>query len=893
MKARNGFVLLAACVACLGGAGVVDRVAAQDYGTRLGTQRGGRVSFAPYGPGVLFGALDPAVKKWYVPQELYNEYKWRQWEYSNYARNRYQRYVDTSLEGDYFYDLFGNFVTRGWLIFDNTQTQPRQFGSSLTKTEKFDKWFSGVAIASDQKGQYHYALTISNALRTTLTPMTFTKPRWDGTQFDFAMDKYQGTLIYSRISSPGGTTTRDQELLRTNLTTLLGGRATAQVGDFTTVGLHFVNTHQSNTLVSGFKGNPVAGALTIDQNSTVSIIEILLRDDSPEDGEGGAAFFPDALDIFITYTNGETDKGRDIRFEPLIQGGFVQEGFLSADGTEEIRILFDFDSPAFVNRSSGAKEEIEKVEFAMTIGNDYQVWMSSDRQTNDSGRSVPLLIARAEGNVQDNTNLRVLRFEYGLPTANQIVGGTVEMNNVLGFNFYGEYDLSLTYRQYPNITRKSHSTSSGVSGRRTAPAWMMNLSKVAGPWFFFGEAYSMDPLYTTRTFVTHSDGSIDYEDERQHVLELVEDNDDQDRAPDTIRADWRPGDRTVFPGWDENNDFVPDFNQNDNTFRTNDTPDYEEAFLRHNVDRPEQLFGVDMNNNQWVDRFENDEEPDYPYAKDHRGFNAYVGYHLTPQTRVTVGYLREDLISSNQKNHTAYALFTADQDTPTLGRFRMMEMVKRAQDDIPNDLLQWFPDVTVKDGQQRKVEDPLIARDTWINSLWLGHDYSPGMLEIANHLKYDIYHQRKDRETREVLGLARATDFFFGLINKASYRYPIGNLTLEPRWKSEWRWQSRGLLSTEKERVLTEIFGFLLSFPVLNSTTVQAGIEYTVANDFREDANDFNGQAVAVQFANVSAYLGYELTTQIGMKIDRRDFNERDSDTTTEGFITMYAGLGN
>ena len=260
------------------------------------------------------------------------------------------------------------------------------------------------------------------------------------------------------------------------------------------------------------------------------------------------------------------------------RGGLVQEGFLSADGTEEIRIRFDFDSPAFVTRSSGAKEEIKKVEFNMTIGNDYQVWMTSDRQTNDSGQPVLLLVAQAAGNVKDNTNLRVLEFEYGLPTANQIIGGTVEMNNVLGFNFYGEYDLSLAFRQYPNVTRKSHSTSSGVSGGRTAPAWMMNLSKVAHPWFFFGEAYSMDPHYRTRTFVTLSDGTIDYEDERQHVVELVDDNDDQDRFPDAIRADWRRGDRTVFPGWDENNDFVPDFNQNDNYFRTNDIPDYEEAF---------------------------------------------------------------------------------------------------------------------------------------------------------------------------------------------------------------------------------------------------------------------------------------------------------------------------
>ena len=79
---------------------------AQNYGTRLGVQRGGEVSFEPRGPGVLFGALDPAIQKWYVPQELYYEFRWRQWEYSNYARDQYQRYINTNLEGDYFYDFF-------------------------------------------------------------------------------------------------------------------------------------------------------------------------------------------------------------------------------------------------------------------------------------------------------------------------------------------------------------------------------------------------------------------------------------------------------------------------------------------------------------------------------------------------------------------------------------------------------------------------------------------------------------------------------------------------------------------------------------------------------------------------------------------------------------------
>ena len=60
--------------------GIADQARAQTYGSRLGVQRGGRTTFEPQGAGVLFDALDPAVRRWYIPQELYNEYRWQQWE---------------------------------------------------------------------------------------------------------------------------------------------------------------------------------------------------------------------------------------------------------------------------------------------------------------------------------------------------------------------------------------------------------------------------------------------------------------------------------------------------------------------------------------------------------------------------------------------------------------------------------------------------------------------------------------------------------------------------------------------------------------------------------------------------------------------------------------------
>ena len=889
--------------------GIADQARAQTYGNRLGVQRGGRTTFEPQGAGVLFDALDPAVRRWYIPQELYNEYRWQQWEYSNYARQHYQRYVDTALEGDYFYDFFGNFVGRGWLIYNNDQRQPLQKGNQLFKDDRFRSWFSNVVIASDAKGQYHYALTIANGLRTTLTPMTFSKPDFDGVQFDIATDKYMLTALYSRLSESGGASTFAEGINRTNNTSLLGGRTTVQIGDFTTLGFTFINAHQSNSLTEGFGGNPLTGELTVDQKAeAIAWIEVLLSDDSPADNEGGAAFFPAGSDIVITYLDGTQVRGKEIGFEPIIEGGFPQEGFISADGNEQIRLRYDFNRSDYLLTAPQDKTQIRKVQFDLVLGNDYKVQVTSNRQTGRNEDPVFLLMARAEGNVKDNTNLGVVSFEYGLPTATSIFGFTAEFNDIKGFNFYGEFDNSRVYRKYPYPSNDQgntdHNTSSGTSNKPSANAWMANLSKVAYPFFLFSEVFYMDPDYATTVYVSEQDGFIDYSSGyfengapgniERFLVDFVEDNDDQDRIPDWGRNDALVTDPAVFPGWDENNDFIPDYNQNDNGRVINLIPDYEEPFLRQHVERPEFLYGIDANNNTWIDRFENDNRPDFPYQRDHRGFNVYVGAHLAPQLRLTVGHLRDELITSDQRNYTYYAMLTLDIDHARWGRLRVMEMTKSIKDDIADDLLQWNNRNTLRDDRNVEVIDPMLGRDTWYNGFFIGHTYAPvANLTFKNLLKYDLWHQRLDSAALASFGLD-PNEFFFGLINKAEYLREIGTLRLMPRWKSEFRRQTYDLFSRLERKEVTEIFGLIAEVPFLRSTTFAGGVEYVLFRDLDDDINNFQSFISATQISNVAEYQGYVLTTQVGLKFDVRDFQDPGlkTRTITEGFITVYAGLG-
>ena len=106
------------------------------------------------------------------------------------------------------------------------------------------------------------------------------------------------------------------------------------------------------------------------------------------------------------------------------------------------------------------------------------------------------------------------------------------------------------------------------------------------PYFFYGEAYVIDEAYSTTAFLVSATGDVQYDNTQRHLYEFVDDNDDQDRFPDWIRFG-STNDRAIFPGWDQNNDFISDFNQNDNATAANIIPDYDEPFLRYNVDRPE------------------------------------------------------------------------------------------------------------------------------------------------------------------------------------------------------------------------------------------------------------------------------------------------------------------
>lgn len=909
--------VIACAAAALLIVGAARAFAQEDMGTRIGVRHGGEVSYQPTGPGVLFDALDPAVKKWYVPQELFNEYQWRQQQYTNYAREKYQRYVSTTQEGEYYYDLYGNYLTKGYLVYDWRVSSPQTAGSNLFKTDRFTSWFSSVVIASDSKGQYYYALTISDRLRTTLTPMTFSKPAFAGIQFDLATDKYEATVIASRPSAPGAvgtitgsTTSGGRE--RSNDTNLLGGRGKVQVGDFVNIGATYITAFNAQTKGQAFQGNPFKGTLTEGQNNAdVNRIEIRLSDDSPEDGEFGAAYFQE--EMVITTITGEKISNRRrlgdsniLDYHPSVQGGFRKEGFLSADGSEVITLIYDLEGPQYRNAFGPQPEQIRNIEFLLLLANDYRIDVTSNRQLNANGQPVaisegiPERTVRAPGNVQDGSNQRFVNVQYGLPVANEIYGVTLDITNLSGFFLSAEYDRNRQNQRYP--LRAQTDVTEHYASSKTADAWFVNVYKRAYPFFLFGEAYNIAEDYSTSAFlagIQNDAGDIYYDDPSKFVYEFVEDNDDQDRNPDWLRANFSQ-DTRVFPGYDENNDFINDFNQNDTELRQNTTPDYEEPFLRYNSDRPDFLFGIDMNNNGIIDRFENDNLPDYLYKRDRKGYNLYAGTQVGPEGRLTVGRIDERQLADDRSNRSNYALFTYDKNYPRLGRVQLYNNLRRVQDDIRDDVVEWV----VRQGSRGAFvpyEDPLPYRDTWANTVYLGYQVANDRMRFKNRVKYEFAHQLDydNRPTEQTDVRENAT--FFGLLNKLDYSINLKRFEFVPRWKSEFM-RARPSYKDDQIRVATtelqENVSLIMRMPILSNTRMEAGLEYLNVNQYlealkndqlRSDRNEIVG---AVQFTNNVDYQGYNLWSQAGFRISRIDrAAAAKARTETALFVTVYAGL--
>jgi hypothetical protein len=861
----------------------------------LQVRPGGAVEVGLFNPYITEGAristetLVPTLRKWYLPQALYSLYGWQGSAYTNYARDRYQRYVGTELEGDRFYDLYGNYITKGFNIYSFTNEYPRDFGSGIWKDPNFARWFNRLVVVSGSKGQFHTSLTIGEGIRSTMTPLTFSKPLFDGLQWDFDTDKYQFSVLAARVDAPARVAVAaDQGASRqTIFTQLLGLNGSIAVGDFVTLGGTYLTTFHQNSALP-LDDNSLRGVLGGRMNAgNVQRLIVRLSDDSPEDGVGGALLLRERI-----FINGVEHP----EIDPIIEGGIAREGLLEASGSNTVTLTYDIESDFRPNPDEEISDfrEIERIEVGLVLANDYLVEVASNLQTNATLEPAFLPVAQAQGNITDGSNQRFIRFKYGIPSSNELRGGSLAVTDVLGFNLQSEYVSNRRNRRFPNQNIRTNQEMADDESE----AYYATLSQITYPFFGYGEIFSVEPGYSTSMFIPDAQGFIDYENEETYLYELVDDNDDQDRFPDWMRRSLNLSalfpnqnqfpDRDVFPGLDENQDFISDFNQNQNN-----QPDYSEPFFRYHSDSPEFLFGTDMNNNTIIDRFENDTEPDYPYKRDSKGYNLYAGIELMPNSRFMIGRTRTEQHSSDRRAASTYGLLTLKKEYPRHGlSIQLMEFARKVKDDIPDNLIQWVQPA-FSTGSLQDFSDPLIAQNTFINTLYLQLDWDP-FFTTQTKLKYDAYHQQGDAAE------GTRNEKFLGLINKADRQFWVGPaVSLWPQWKQQFSAYTPTNPRERRTRDLSEIFFFLVSYRISPKLSLGLGTEYELFNNLKgrpeggavDYQEDFSRLTLASQFSNQAAYLGYEMTANIGIRWIRRSMRG-DADTNAMIFVDIFAGLG-
>ena len=451
------------------------------------------------------------------------------------------------------------------------------------------------------------------------------------------------------------------------------------------------------------------------------------------------------------------------------------------------------------------------------------------------------------------------------------------------------------FRRFPNENFSKRQ----VLATNKAEAFYVTAQQRRYPWTGFAEAFSIDADYTTRAFIPNSEGEVFYDNEQQSVYEFVDDNDDQDELPDWTRrylgprVNTRQGrglltDNAVFPGIDENNDDLSDFNRNFNR-----EPDYAEPFLRYDVDPPEFLFGMDMNNNTVIDRFEDDTQADYPYKVGHRVYNAYVGLAVAPGTDIMVGRLDERLLQTARDSSSNYLLLTTEKKLLRKSlRLLLIANPRKVKDDIPDDVFLWV-DTPGTLGEARFTDDPLAAQDAFVNTTYFDLRYERHFSFITK-FKHDWYRQLGARKD------AQRNQRFIGIINKGERAFELQSWRLRPRWKQLYSNRVPADRSALKTEELTEIFSLQMARNIVRNMSFTAGAEFELFNNlrktpasipqgFREDGTTL---ILAGQIANNSAYQGYALTTNVGVRWIRENFDSSPSSVRLFSFISIFAGLG-
>ena len=875
------------------------------------------------------------------------------------------------------YDRLGNYLMAGRVALSADEQRPGLSKVEGLRYEQYYEVGAvfNYAIMRDSYLGASYALLVlmgndafsAEPVRTQFSPLTLNMTRYTGVRLDVNGPKNKGSLVYTK-----GAGDRERFSFFTmgrserSPVVLWGGHWQTRVGGALRLGSTFVNQHITDA--AAVEGGIFKGNVPYDLEQPTRVV-VRIVDDSPEDLSSRVAVYSVSAVIRGVDDAGEptvitddpelTGAGVELRSEiaSVLEGRRVGDHY-EAEGAEQIEFAFDLPSEI----------DVSAITFHAIVGGDYRIQIRQEhphkylaqRTRVVGGRATRVLVeeerdhswpspggvkqrfetaafaeigtqpkypvdfkwweevpaytvARASGNRRDRSPQEV-RFEYGVPTAQSLASVDLRFEYG-GWRIDGELAANLQNFKFPVLE--------GKRDDKRATAYFLTLSRD------LPLPRSISPSLGFEFFRLPADYSGNYDSRRGGAVfftgkpvappniavtqefDLFDDNDDGDQWPDEMPDDSGLGtsnDSGVYPGLDENGDNIPDTDQNSNRI-----PDWDEPFLFFWGDPPEFIYDIDMNNNGLPDLTENDDEPDYPYKRDQRGYHAFVKLDggLPFLTDFSFGYHNTEQTAGGGKARAQYARFVADTPASSALRFVVRGDAKRVRDSIPDAAYIWKTTSATRYANQIVTQDtlsgtfpvtgvappapdPMLMRNSLVGTVHLVGDLDLGS-SVNVRLRHKLILNRQledefgDGTVQEAETLSRVT-----LSNRIEYRRRLGNLTLFLRAKHLF-WQDAGYPGSTGRHWSTYGPQFEAQLPLTEKTSLVGGqegipgllgIRHTNHNDA---SRDFDRWTSVLMVRTISNYLGWRVATEIGVQVQRFDTGDLDVTNRTL-FLESFFG---
>ena len=599
---------------------------------------------------------------------------------------------------------------------------------------------------------------------------------------------------------------------------------------------------------------------------------------------------------------------------------------IQANGTEALIYFFDLASIG---------EKMNRIEATATVANDYRIQtahiytLQSQGGHDTSGKNKSWYdatywrtVAQADGNIKDNSNVRTIKFDFGLQVASVIYGFDADFN-YRGFQVRGEFVTNTSRYLFPDGTPGEGRPTDILTGlpprtghysSQSDHAYYLIMEKDWNMFGFSGEVFKMGKFYRPWLdyFYPVGRGSINVRNQTARAY-LIEDNDDNDLYPDTMLVQRTMGYRIsetedpdgVFPGNDMDNDGIADNNKNNNR-----VPDYNEPFLMFDVDPDDFVFGNDYNNNTIPDFREDDLKPDTPYDLDRQGRHFILRFSPQKSIDIVTGSFRTRGVGTSTRTNTDYLKSMLNYDVFGVGKLYAEYRYERTQDNIRDPYIQvetkmqenyLMPGVTAQLGRFDRdlYYDELEYRNSNVNRLFLDSAIRAlPSITLENHIKYERNSQiegtmyDKTYQPHDVLST-------LAMVNKIVYTKRFGNFVFSPGVKFRLYKKVRSESLQPLDHYLMRIPLVMFKYIISPRTDISLGFQGIPGmaldySDFVQTQNDFEQVSYKIQLQNRTSYFGYNIWAAAGFTFDQinydeayRQFEEYKSTTT---YLTVYLG---